>query len=560
MDEPLWRNAALSILVLLAAGCEPVAAVTVDLHSDFVPGAEFDTVEVTIDGTAHTTPADPDVDYLAGVRLGSIDITPGPHSIRVALLWRSRSVISRTFELTIRDAAVISTWLVHSCLNADCAPLECDGGRCVEPSCEPGDPCASPACMRDSDCASGAACGAPRCDDGSCLFVPLVGACAASEYCDPMRGCVEVVAPLDAGGSDSGSPLGPYAPVAPATNSVWTVEGSPSRAVTIGATDADGDIASYEVTGAGPARGSVTFFGDTFVFTPSPGAGGSDAFTIRISDSGGRFAEQVVSVSVVPVPSTIDWRYFAAEGESVTLGGNGEVNGTNGPQEVVVAEVPGLLVFEASFNRGNDAVRLTGNAADWLVAGSAGNATLTDGATFVRIPAFMGTALVFDDGIRVLRSDGGSGSAIGSQAITEVYVPITASADGTSPGGIVTGVRGVLYVLDGGSVVVGGTMDLRGTAGVENVVVLGGDVRFDASFNQGGDTIVFPGAAATFDASYSASQAVITRAGLVTWIPIGMVGMSLGFADATHTLRYDGTNVLIGAQIITTTPAPLTSP
>lgn len=112
---------------------------------------------------------------------------------------------------------------------------------------------------------------------------------------------------------------------------------------------------------------------------------------------------------------------------------------------------------------------------------------------------------------------------------------------------------------EGGGAVVRGRTDLFGTNGLETVVLLGGDVQFDGSFNRGGDTIVFPDAAATFEANTTGSQVRVANSGLEARIPFGMVGMSLVFTGATHSLVYDGTNVLIGAQVITTTPAPLTS-
>ena len=59
-----------------------------------------------------------------------------------------------------------------------------------------------------------------------------------------------------------------------------TNEDTASVAVAIGATDADGDVLSYSVkVGSEPAKGSVGFFGDTFVYTPDPDANGADSFT-----------------------------------------------------------------------------------------------------------------------------------------------------------------------------------------------------------------------------------------------------------------------------------------
>ena len=111
---------------------------------------------------------------------------------------------------------------------------------------------------------------------------------------------------------------------------------------------------------------------------------------------------------------------------------------------------------------------------------------------------------------------------------------------------------------EGGSIVVGGRASLFGTVGVQSVVLLGGDVQFDASFNRGGDTIAFPQSAPVFLAHYSGSSLVVSNGALTATIPIGMVGMSLVFSDATHWLVYDGTNVFVGRQVITTTPTPLT--
>jgi len=580
-DPERGYRAGLALLAgIFATACGDSQYLAVDLRTDYAAGVEYDEVEVSVDGlTRARIPARTD----AGDRPHRVferdDLAPGVHALEVSLRLGATRIATRRVQFSLRGSRVVSVVITRDCREVGCpgtGATECLGGRCVAPECttlgEPG--CSEAECSTGADCTASVACAAGACVEGACLEVPAPDACGASMVCVPERGCVGV-APSDAGGMDAGTgpidtglvpfdaggPSGPYAPVAPATNSVWTVQNYPSRPITIGASDADGDIASYEVrAGTGPLRGSVSFFGDSFVFTPTAGAEGSDGFTIRISDTGGRFVDQVVSVSIVPVPSPTDWRYFAGESEAVTLGGKGEVTGTNGLQEVVVADVPGLIRFDASFNRGNDVVRLTGSAADWLAAGSVGNATLTDGSTFAQIPAGpAGLALMFDDGIRVLRTDGET-LEIGSQAITDIYLPINAPAEVFSlPSGIDPAVRGRLLMFDGGSAVVSGRMDLFGTNGTESVVLLGGDVVFDPSFNRGGDTIVFPGAAPTHEASLSGSVVEVASSGLSARIPVGMVGMSLVFTDATHTLRYDGINVLIGRQVITATPTLLTS-
>ncbi len=125
-------------------------------------------------------------------------------------------------------------------------------------------------------------------------------------------GSFNVQASLSASNAGLGGGLAPAlinvisvddAPVAPATNSVSTQEDVTAAPVVIGATDADGDIVSYGIKpGAAPLKGSVTFVGDTFIYEPGGAANGADSFTIVITDAEGHTAEQVVSVSIAPVP------------------------------------------------------------------------------------------------------------------------------------------------------------------------------------------------------------------------------------------------------------------
>jgi VCBS repeat-containing protein len=91
------------------------------------------------------------------------------------------------------------------------------------------------------------------------------------------------------------------APEAPAANSVTTDEDAASAAVTIGASDVDGDSLSYAVkSGSEPAKGTVSFSGGSFIYTPTANANGADSFTILVSDGNGGSTEQVVSVTITP--------------------------------------------------------------------------------------------------------------------------------------------------------------------------------------------------------------------------------------------------------------------
>lgn len=93
-------------------------------------------------------------------------------------------------------------------------------------------------------------------------------------------------------------------PTAPASNSATTAEDSSSAAVSIGASDVDGDTLTYsEKPGFGPANGTVAFNqgAGTFTYTPAANFNGSDSFTVVVSDGNGGTAEQVVAVTVTPV-------------------------------------------------------------------------------------------------------------------------------------------------------------------------------------------------------------------------------------------------------------------
>jgi len=93
------------------------------------------------------------------------------------------------------------------------------------------------------------------------------------------------------------------APTAPATGSVTIDEDTPSAATAIGATDLDGDALTYAVkAGAAPTKGTVSFAGDTFTYTPNHNANGADSFTIVITDAGDATVEQAVSVTITPDP------------------------------------------------------------------------------------------------------------------------------------------------------------------------------------------------------------------------------------------------------------------
>jgi hypothetical protein len=103
--------------------------------------------------------------------------------------------------------------------------------------------------------------------------------------------------------------------------------------------------------------------------------------------------------------------------------------------------------------------------------------------------------------------------------------------------------------------------DIIGTNSNEIVYVAeNGLATFDPSFNRGGDEIVVTGISAAFEGARSGSLFVITgNLGAEINIPIGTAGTTITFNDGSFTLVFDGTNVLLGDQVITNTPEPLDS-
>jgi len=101
--------------------------------------------------------------------------------------------------------------------------------------------------------------------------------------------------------------------------------------------------------------------------------------------------------------------------------------------------------------------------------------------------------------------------------------------------------------------------DVVGTNNNEVVYVAeDGLATFDPSFNRGGDEIVITGISAAFEGARSGSLFVVTsNLGAEINIPIGTAGTTITFNDGSFTLIFDGTNVLLGDQVITNTPEPL---
>ncbi|MBZ6379517.1 hypothetical protein B5C34_07385 [Pacificimonas flava] len=101
-----------------------------------------------------------------------------------------------------------------------------------------------------------------------------------------------------------------------------------------------------------------------------------------------------------------------------------------------------------------------------------------------------------------------------------------------------------------------GRFNIFGTASAdETITVLDGAVlTLDASFNRGGDTISFAGESAEYSVDLTGSVLVIRGDdGTIVALPIGAEGATLEFADESFVARFDGANVLVGDQVVTST-------
>lgn len=98
----------------------------------------------------------------------------------------------------------------------------------------------------------------------------------------------------------------------------------------------------------------------------------------------------------------------------------------------------------------------------------------------------------------------------------------------------------------------GGAGEVIGTAdGSEFVTLLRGQVVLDASFNQGGDTIILPGVASGYFGEVVGSRFIITRGDFSLSIPLGPNPLTIQWDDGSRELAIDAASdmVLLGYQL-----------
>lgn len=221
----MTRALPLIALFLSLSACDgDDSALLVDLRTDYVPGLDFVTVEVSATPAGATTelPSSRTVStrdsFLpVGSRVAEYrGIPAGTTSVRVRLRSRSGAFVGEgRVVVDIQGQNGVTVVISRSCMDIVC-PLDdpgataCYGGRCVTPDCRPGDmtTCGEAECSADTECTPSASCGIGRCVDGVCFADRDDSACGAMEICDPATGCVG--APVeDAGMPDTSIPDAP---------------------------------------------------------------------------------------------------------------------------------------------------------------------------------------------------------------------------------------------------------------------------------------------------------------------------------------------------------------
>ena len=257
-----------------------------------------------------------------------------------------------------------------------------------------------------------------------------------------------------------------------------------------------------------------------------------------------------------------DWRMFAADGFVGRIDAGGTVIGSLAKQDITVIDAVGQVIFDSSFNRGGDVIRLPGYVGNWSIARNGSNAVLKDDDTTVIVPlGLAATSIVFADGVRSLRIDAATQTArLGEQTITSDAALLRVAPDGPVPG--VSGddsATARLFLSAGGDVVVSGDYTVIGTTAQEHVTVLDGSVTLDSSFNRGGDIVTLDAQASAFTAARSGSNAVLASETIELAAPAGTAGMTLAFHSGERELRIDTVAgaMMVGDQALTLAPLPL---
>lgn len=263
-----------------------------------------------------------------------------------------------------------------------------------------------------------------------------------------------------------------------------------------------------------------------------------------------------------PPPAVLnEFTLVAVSGFIGAAGGEGRVVGSAGLQDITVANAPGIVQFDASFNRGGDIIRLSGDASDYMVWSSSSSVIIDDGDTQIAVPVGpVGADIVFDDGVRTITYSSEAGLRLGEQVVTTSPAAVSSPAgDGTVDGGGDPSVQGRLIVTEDATAVSGGNLRVIGTFGAETVSLLAGSsVVFDASFNRGGDTIILSGSADDYTAVVKGSLVEISSGSTEVTLPVGLNAITVQFDDGEYGLFVDQElgGAVLGDTLLGNDPLP----
>ncbi|MEZ5744265.1 MAG: tandem-95 repeat protein [Sphingomonadaceae bacterium] len=306
------------------------------------------------------------------------------------------------------------------------------------------------------------------------------------------------------------------APTVTAPSQTITTKFQTTVNITVSASDPDGDQLSYSPSN--PANGSVSVgLGGAMIYTPKAGFSGTDNFTVVVSDGRGGTATQAVSIEVEE-PNTPP------------------VTANSQTAKTVAGETVAILI-EASDADG-DALNFT--------IGAAGSGTVVDQGNgllyYTPNAGFTG-----NDDFAVTVDDGRGGASHLTVTVKTYETAEALMAD--QP------VEFEISMPDGFKGMIGGAGNVFGSQGFQHIVLpdAADYLAFDPSFNNGGDVIEFPNAAADYIIALEGSTAVIKDGDSTYVLPLGPTPTIMLFSDGPRELGIDQTSgqVLIGGQVVT---------
>lgn len=337
--------------------------------------------------------------------------------------------------------------------------------------------------------------------------------------------------------------------------------------IVIEATDPDGDALTFETKNSTNGVATVGQNGIA-TFTPKAGFIGNGNFAVTIDDGNGNTSTLTVTVKVYEGTSQMlasqgpEFDLSTTNGFKGTIGGSGNVFGTDALQHVIVADFADNLQFDPSFNKGGDIIEFLRPAQGYLIELLGSIIIVRDGDSQYRIPVGQGISyLKFADGTRTLRLDQVANEVkLGNQTIEADAALISAPAETVSlPNGTNANARSELIMQNNGNALVNGKFTIVGTSGAQDLHFRSGQIDLDPSFNKGGDTIHFAKSAAEFSAYVSGTTITLVSGSDNVTIPVGPIGITLDFQGEELVARVDlETNeIKIGDTIITNEELPI---